>query len=847
MRSDTPNPEQLSASATRLEDRLGIDHALHASTSSLITCDDVRRRFLSRDKQALSDSTQHLIDEHLLTCGACRQRFQSRSVTAATQWTAPRQAKVLAWRPRNYGWALATAATLLLTGMFVYRAFWQVPPGVRAEVQSIDGSAYLISNNGDRPLAPGDTLSENQQLRTSGGGHAVLRLSDGSTVEVNERSTLAIGARGYNTTVSVDNGDVIVQAAQRTSGHLYVKTPDCRVAVTGTVFSVDSGLKGSRVAVLKGTVDVRHAGMDSILQAGDQVSTSSALAPAPVEQQIAWSHDREKYLPLLAELSTLQHRIEQIPFPQPRYTSDLLPKAPADTLLYVSIPNLGDFLTQANQIFQDELKRSPELQQWWNQGHAKNTADLDMLVDGIHQVSSYLGDEIVVLGIKQTGHPAFAIVSDVKQAGLADLLKSQFPTMGSGPGITVLGANNLNAAPMKDGLFALVTENHLILSNNVATIKLVNSQLNGGESGFSQGDFGKQISAAYSRGAGVFVAADLHTMIGNHMEIAVHKNAHSDEAMQKSGLEQVRYLIAEHREINGQPENQLKLQFAGAREGVASWLAAPASIGSLQFISPNAAAAVAVLSKDPKAIADDLLSMTAPNKDEQDQARADMEQNLKLDLRDNLAASLGGDFAVALDGPVLPTPAWKAVIEVNDTQRLQKTLEQLAGLSAMAGGPHPHVISIDSADVNGQRYYALHDTSTGRTLANYTYANGYLIVAPDRALLMDALQTYSSGNSLARSGSFKSLLPKDANENYSAVFYQNLSPVLGPLLSQMSGQTADTLKQMAADSKPTAVCVRGEENSIVAETDSRLFQVDFLTIETLLGIGNKNHPFIVQN
>ena len=37
---------------------------------------------------------------------------------------------------------------------------------------------------------------------------------------------------------------------KRTSGHLYVKTPDCRVAVTGTVFSVDSGMKGSRVAVL---------------------------------------------------------------------------------------------------------------------------------------------------------------------------------------------------------------------------------------------------------------------------------------------------------------------------------------------------------------------------------------------------------------------------------------------------------------------------------------------------------------------------------------------------------------------------------------------------------------------
>ena len=71
-----------------------------------------------------------------------------------------------------------------------------MPPGVRAEVISIDGSASRISDGGLRPLAPGDKLSEGDELRTAGGGHAVLRLSDGSTVEINERSELGVGARG---------------------------------------------------------------------------------------------------------------------------------------------------------------------------------------------------------------------------------------------------------------------------------------------------------------------------------------------------------------------------------------------------------------------------------------------------------------------------------------------------------------------------------------------------------------------------------------------------------------------------------------------------------------------------
>ena len=230
-------------------------------------------------------------------------------------WTGPlpRPARALSWNFRAFRWALAPTLAVLALTFFLYRAFWQIPPGVRAEVESIDGSASRISDAGDAPISAGDKLNEGDHLRTSGGAHAVLRLSDGSTVEVNERSVLAVGARGRNMTVAVDSGAVIVQAAKRTSGHLYVKTPDCRVAVTGTVFSVNAGIKGSRVAVLQGTVHVTHAGIETLMHAGDQISTNENLSSEPVDQQIAWSRDLDKYLPLLAQFSTLQHRIDQIP------------------------------------------------------------------------------------------------------------------------------------------------------------------------------------------------------------------------------------------------------------------------------------------------------------------------------------------------------------------------------------------------------------------------------------------------------------------------------------------------------------------------------------------------------
>jgi hypothetical protein len=844
LQADEPEAAEVDTSARRVADRLGIDIVNESRVDAIAGCDDVQHLLGSYRAGTLSHARSLLIEAHIRDCSACRRRFRGGSSAPVLDWTAPKVRRVVGWHPQAFGWALGCAFALLVTFLFVYKAFWQVPPGVRAEVQSIDGSAYRISDTGDRRLSPGETLGEGETLRTSGGGHAVLRLTDGSTVEVNERSVVGVGARGYNMTVALENGAVIVQAARRTSGHLYVKTPDCLVAVTGTVFSVNSGLKGSRVAVLQGSVHVLHEGIDTLATAGNQVTTNDNLSPEPVSDQIAWSHDRDKYLVLLAQFATLRQQIEQIPFPQPRYTSDLLSRVPANTILYISIPNLGDFLSEANQTFHDQLKQSPALQQWWNSGHASNTADLDALVEKIHQMSRYLGDEIVIVGARQAKDPGFAIIADVKQGGLDDLLKKQFPASNSMPGITVLDQNSLSTAKASSqgnrGGYAVVRENEVVFSNNIATLALINAQLNAGASGFATSGFGQQITAAYGRGAGIILAADIHQMIGNQAK-QMHGSERANQAMEKSGIEGMSFLIAEHRELNGQPENRVDLEFSGARKGVVSWLAAPAPIGSLNFVTPNAAIAVAALSKDPKAIADDLIAMAVPNGDSQEGGLTAAEEKLQINLRDDVAANLGGDFLLSLDGPVLPTPSWKAVIEVNDSDRLEQALERMTeAIRNHANANAAHSITIEPSNAGGQRYYSLHDTVTGNILAQYTYANGYMIVAPSRALLIQAMQTYSTGNSLANSAAFKALLPKDANENYSAVAYQNLTPELTPLLSQLSGETASAARKLAGDARPTAICARADQTRIEAASDSSLFGFDFLTLETLIRSGNKH-------
>ncbi len=839
VRADVPDPEAVTMAAQRSARALGIATDRVALDGNIQSCKDVQRLFSPFRAGVLPPNRKLLVETHLHDCGACLKAFREGGERAPLNWEAPEIAAASRRRPLAWGWALAASAALLVTGTFLYKAYWQVPPGVRAEVQTIDGSAYLIDAGGDKKIAPGTQLREGAELRTSGDSHAVLRLADGSVVEVNQRSTLDVGARGRDMTVSLKRGAVIVQAAHRDSGHLYVRTPDCRVAVTGTVFSVDAGLKGSRVAVLRGSVNVLHAGMHNALRAGEQLETSDNLAPEPLAEQFAWSPDREKYVGMMAELANVAHSIAQIPLPRPRYTSDLLARVPANTVFYVSIPNLGEFLEQANGIFQDQLKQSPELQEWWTKGQKRNPGQLNEFVDKIHNVSQYLGDEVVFVGWGQGNRPDIAMVADVTKSGLEDELKQQFS---SGPGkLAVLDEASLatqNAAPeTAHGGYALVRDHEVVFAGSIAALKELNAQLNASSSGFGDGDFGRQLAGAYGRGAGIILGANLHAILESKAGQSA-KGPHQQQMMTNSGLQDVQYLIAEHREVSGAPANHLDIQFSGTRQRIASWLASPAPIGSLDFVSQNATFAAAALTKDPAAIADDLMAMAAQANGGANWSEID--NKLQIDVRNDLIANLGGDFAFTLDGPVLPTPSWKMIVEVNNPDALENALERMMqAIREQPHGPKAHLLTIEPSTVDSERYYAVRDQVTGTIVAQYTFADGFMIIAPSRALLMDALKAHVSGNSLARSASFRALLPRDENENYSSIVYQNLSPVLTPLLSQFSGEAADAIQKLAADSRPTVICAWGKDNRIEAASDSRLFGFDFLTLGAIMDAGNK--------
>ncbi len=538
VKTDTPNAHELHTSGERVRQRVQSDaSAVNNAVEQISSCDDVRQLLPAYSGGGLSPERTLLIGAHLRDCLACQHYARNRfAQPSLVDWSAPQVTRSPGLGLR-YGFALAAAAVaLLVAGFLINNAYFAVPAGARGRVQSLDGTAYRITANGTRAVSAGDELQQGELLRTSAGAHTFVQLNDGSIVEVRDRSEFSVKARGKDETIDLNLGAVLVQAAKRKAGHLYVKTPDCRVAVTGTIFSVDSGTKGSRVAVIEGVVHVSHAGVSNILRAGDQVATTDNLTPVPLQQEIAWSRDHEKYVHLLAQFVALRQRLDQVPLPAPRYTSDLLERMPSSTVLYVSIPNLGETLSQANVIFQEQLQKSAALRAWWNAGRPNQQEDLTATIEKLRLMSEYLGDEVVVLGMDGPKSTQIAVIADVQRAGLADFLKSS--SFSDNPSHNLVVVDEPGLATLSntgDQGIALVRDHEVIFSDSVDLLNRINTQLNTGASGFADSAFGQQIAAAYNRGAGFIVAADLHQMMraSYRHNMSAHKTGHEGMNFQR--------------------------------------------------------------------------------------------------------------------------------------------------------------------------------------------------------------------------------------------------------------------------------------------------------------------------
>jgi len=839
VRDDEAPAAVAETAAARVRQRL----APHASPDAVPAlaihgCADVMALLPAYRRGELKAARAWLVEDHLGECAACR---------AALREPGGRRLAILPWHPaspqakpeaRRFGGYAVAASVLLAVGLSAWgvrQTFFAVPLGSRASVQSVSGALHRLDGGRALPLAPGEEVGEGDAVRTARGSRAVLRLRDGSSVEMSERAELKVTARGKDTTIHLDRGSIIVEAAKRRTGHLLVAASDCTVSVTGTVFSVNRGIKGSRVSVLEGQVRVARGGDETVLAGGDQWTTSDAVGEVPLRDEIAWSGDVDRHLALLAEWKTLRQKWSAVEMPGVRYESPLLSVMPEDTVAFASLPNYGESLAQAHRLFEERLQQSQVLREWWRKvDPARHGApSLADVIERIRSFSDFLGDEVVFAAVDEDHlrHVVPILVAEVRRPGLQEFIEEKLASADpqeDRPEVRILEDDAVpGPSAKKAGVFVLLRPGLVAVATDEKALRALDARREGAGAGLDRTPFGQRIQEAYAGGVGLLFAADLERMTTAMAEHDGRRDRRQQQALHRSGLDGLRYLVLERKVVADESQTQAVLAFSGARRGIASWLAAPAPMGALDFVSPHAQGAAAFVFKGPALVFDDFVGLISTNDPRTRDELARLESKLDLSLREDLAATLGGEFALALDGPLLPTPALKLVVEVYDPARLQASLELLVTrTNDEAASARRPGLRLEAEQVGDETYHSLRGDMPFEL--HYAFAGGYLVAAPSRALVMKAIRTYESGESLGRSATFRSLFPPDRDAHVSGLLYQHVGPTVLSLLrvpgaTQLTGDQRRSFEALTQGARPTLVSIYGEEDGIrVAGTGGAL-------------------------
>jgi hypothetical protein len=859
IRNEKVDPATVSAAADRVWARVsaaaGETEFEMPAVEHIEGCADFQSLIPAYLAGKLSEARSLLLVDHTHECIPCRKAMKEARTRKSVIAKAPVKTKPYSLQPVVMRWGIAAALVIgfgLLAVPFMQR-YW--PYGeFDATVQAAEGQVFQVADTQTASVTAGAKLQKGERVRTAKDAHAVVRLGDGSLIEMRERSELYLTKTGQGTTIHLDRGSIVVEAAKQKDGKLFVESGDSLVSVTGTVFSVNNGTKGSRVSVIEGEVSLNHAASDRVLRAGEQATTSPAIATIPIKDEVAWSRKATQYASMLSGLATLKSELNAVSQPGVRHSTHLLDLMPESTVVYAALPNLAESLTESHRIIQERLSQNAALREWWQKEQSGRAQNMDRVVESIRQFGNHLGEEIAVsVSMDAKGEPGEPLVlAELKNAeGFRQVLEQQIAIHGGKDQTAIKFIENpLTAVPdasnnKNEKLNVWIQNDLFAASPKLEQLQqLATLVAGGGTSSFAGTPFRNRIAEVYADGAGIVVAANLEKVVA-HTAVERTKGpdgAKNENALNKLGILSVKYFVAEQKDANGKTHTQATVSFNDSQRGIPAWLAAPGPMGSLEYISPNANVVAGFVVKNPVSMVDDMIGVLETVSPELRTNLDKLQNEHGLNLRNDIAAPLGGEFAFAIDGPILPTPSWKLVFEVNDPAHLQQTLERVVTeVNKQAAKFGKTGLAWEQAEVSGRPFYKLKSPEFGLIEVNYTYANGYMIVGPSRALVERALLAHDSGSSLLRSQKFIAGLPADGNANFSAIFYHNL----GGLVPAGLASTAENLpsgpqqavKAITADMAPTLAYAYAQGDSITfaANTEGGPFG---LGPGTILGMPN---------
>jgi hypothetical protein len=776
-----------------------------------VTCAEFRPDFPAYLGNELGDSRRLLLEDHLGRCPACRARIAEMKGERTIVALPPRSSS----RWMQWG-SLAAAAALVLSVLYLGRDAidsMMAPGGPRATVVSAEGRLYRLPVGS---LEAGAAIGEHESVRTGPGGHAVLRLADGSMVDVNERTELYVTAAWSGQAIHLQRGDIIVKAAKQRRGHLQVLTRDSIASVKGTVFAVSAGMGGSVVSVVEGSVAVNQPGKEVLLSPGQQAASIPALASS-VASAVSWSPDAESYLELLASFVKIERELANFPAAL-RTNSALLASLPAGAVVYGAVPNPGVTIGLALSLAEEQSARNATFAAWWN---SETGQVLRQMTDRLQSVNQLLGDEIVFCAsLPGPGEPVpmvMAAVQPGRRAELSSALERLFAAAGEFPG----------AYSVSDDL--------LVVSESPERLAWALAHLGQG----AGSPFAAAIGERYRRGVGWLIGMDAPPLV---------KMAAGDDAppIELAGMIGMKYVFVEQRAPAGAEENEVTLAFEGPRTGMGSWLADSGSGGAAEYLPADALVAGYLSTREPLQLFEEFSALITKAEPDFERGLATMDEKLGAGFIQNLTAALGTEAAMAVTGLSVSGPVWVLAHMANNPSVIDSSIQKLVDTFNAELGP----------DEQGKRIVLQQESAGGRTWSTmkpgglpvgivWTYDRGYLVAASDRGVAERAIATRNGGSPLVWSPQFLGQLPSSAGLHPSAFAWLNAKEALG-LLSTLSPNPA--VAELGAGRDPFLVVFDGTPEQIHAASRTRIsgLVMDVMLLGSLGGATGGQQPTVTR-
>jgi len=535
---------------------------------------------------------------------------------------------------------------------------------------------------------------------------------------------------------------------------------------------------------------------------------------------------------LLSSFGRVAQKLQSdIKLPEPRTQSHLLPLLPKNTLFFAAIPNYGNAAQQALDIFRQELKSDAALQNWWGKGEmATNGPKIEDAVERFYLLHQYLGDEIILSVSMEGNEPKFLAVAEVRKPGLDKFLGDLIAKYGgpSAADVRLVDPQELTATRQKEGrddLFVVVRPDFVFASEDVAALRTLNAGLTRGNKEFLATQFGARVTREYQGGLTLLAGADLQSALG-----LIPPPVKQEAGVQESGFADAKYLVWDHKRIDGRDVSQSELSFAGPRHGIAAWLAKPGPLTTLDFVSPDAFFALAFKLASPPAILDDLQKMSKPGAGSPFAMLPQAEQALGISVRDDLLGSLDGEIALELDDINPQRATWCATLGVKDGPRLQKTLNTLVTATRT---------KVDQAEEAGISYNRVRIPSSPSPYdLHYAFIDKFLVLGSSHDAVAQAARLHRAGGSIAKSEKFRASIPPGHTADASAVWYQNPMAMAALQMRTFAPDLGGSFTSSLGSAPPAVTHVYGEESTIKSASTNSAFDVGAILVVAAIAIPN---------